>query len=86
MNKHYFIRRTSLRTGRIDYKKNSCVDGWSNNKAQCWQFSRSGATRIVRDLQRYAEKTNNFYQYVYDLVEGTLPYSGRDASINNNSL
>ena len=79
MSKHYFIRRTCLRTGRVDYKKNKTVDGWSNYKAQCWQFSRSGATRIMNELQQYASKTGNFYQYVYDLVDGTLPYAGRDA-------
>lgn len=75
-NTHYFIRRTSLRTGRVEYKKNKCVDGWSNIKAQCWQFSRSSAKQIVSDLQKFSG--NNYYQYLYDLVEGTLPYSGRD--------
>ena len=80
-NKHYFIRRTCGKTGRVDYKKNMTVDGWVNNKAMCWQFSRSGAVRIVRDLQQRADRTNNFYQYTYDLVEGTLPYSGRDTKL-----
>ena len=80
-NHHYFIRRTSLRSGRVDYKKNKCVDGWSNIKSKCWQFSRSGAMRIINDLQQYADRTKNHpasYRYVYDLVEGTLDYSGRD--------
>ena len=85
MSKHYFIRRTSLRTGRVDYKKNKTVDGWVNVKAMCWQFSRSSAKRIVDDLQAYAGRTHNYYQYVYDLVEGTLPYSGRDTSIKNDT-
>lgn len=77
-NKHYFIRRTCLRTGRIDYKKNKCVDGWVNKKSMCWQFSRTGAAELVKEFQRRADKTGNFYQYFYDLVEGTLSYSGRD--------
>jgi hypothetical protein len=44
----------------------------------CWQFSLTGATDLVKEFQRHADKNGNFYQYFYDLVEGTLPYSGRD--------
>ena len=47
MNKYYVIRTTK---NGIEYKKNKCLDTWSKNKNECWQFSKQGAEQITKRL------------------------------------
>lgn len=47
MEKYYLIRTT--RHG-IEYRRTKCLDYWSTNKAECWQFSKQGAEKIAKRL------------------------------------
>lgn len=39
------------------YKKYKCIDGWTFNKHNCWQFSKQGALKIIERLKE--EYQNN---------------------------
>lgn len=45
--KYYVIKTTKE---GVQYKKYKCIDGWSKNKAECWQFSKVGAEKIAQRL------------------------------------
>lgn len=63
----FYIRKTNLRTGRIEYKQYKCSDGFNQNRDICWQFSKQGAEKIVVRLKHeYRANTKNL---VFDLVE-----------------
>ena len=47
MEKYYLIRTT--RNG-IEYRRTKCLDYWSRNKCECWQFSKQGAEKIAKRL------------------------------------
>ena len=36
----------------IQYKRYKCIDGWSNTKVGCWQFSEAGAKKIADRLNK----------------------------------
>ena len=47
MKKYYVIKTTSK---GVEYKKYKCIDGWSRDKSECWQFSKQGAKKIADRL------------------------------------
>lgn len=52
MSMFYVIKTTK---NGIEYKKYKCIDGWTKDKSECWQFSKSGAEKIAARLnERYA--------------------------------
>lgn len=47
MDKYYVIKTTK---NGIEYKKAKCLDIWSKDKSECWQFSKRGAEQIAERL------------------------------------
>ena len=47
MKKYYVIKTTK---DGISYKRYKCIDGWSKNRTECWQFSKQGAEQIAKRL------------------------------------
>ena len=63
----YYIRMTNKQTGKVKYKRYKCIDGFSENKGLCWQFSKPGALKIIERLkQEYRMNINNL---TFDLEE-----------------
>lgn len=63
----YYIRMTNKQTGKVKYKRYKCIDGFSENKALCWQFSNPGALKIIERLkEEYRRNINNL---TFDLEE-----------------
>lgn len=48
LNMKYYVIKTTK--GWIEYKKYKCIDGWSKDKQECWQFSKVGAEKIAKRL------------------------------------
>ena len=44
----YFVIKTTK--NGIEYKRYKCIDGWTKDKLQCWQFSKQGAEQIAQRL------------------------------------
>lgn len=65
--KKFYIRKTNLRTGRIEYKQYKCSDGFSQNRDTCWKFSRQGAEKIIERLKH--EYRANIVNLTFDMVE-----------------
>lgn len=47
----YYIRKTNKQTGRVEYKRYKCIDGFNSNKEICWQFTKHGASKIIERLK-----------------------------------
>lgn len=63
----YYIRMTNHQTGKVKYKRYKCIDGFSENKAMCWQFSKPGALKIIERLkQEYRMKIDHI---TFDIEE-----------------
>lgn len=57
--KFYVIKTT---VHGIEYKRYKCIDGWSKDKTNCWQFSKQGAQRIADKLNdRYGIENKIHY-------------------------
>lgn len=65
--KKYYIRKTNLRTGRVEYKQFKCSDGFNPNRDLCWQFTKQGAMKIIERLKN--EYRRNIQNLAFDLVE-----------------
>lgn len=65
--KKYYIRKTNKQTGKVEYKRYKCIDGFSPNKELCWQFSKQGALRIIERLKN--EYRANIHNLEFDLEE-----------------
>ena len=65
--KKFYIRKTNLRTGKVEYKQYKCSDGFNQNRVICWQFSKQGAEKIIERLKN--EYRANIKNLVFDLVE-----------------
>lgn len=52
-DKYYVICTTAK---GIKYKKYKCIEGWSNSKNDCWQFTKQGAETIAK---RYNDKNKD---------------------------
>jgi len=63
----YLIERNDSKTGRIDYKRYKCIDGFSTDPSICWKFSRSGATKIIKYWSNY-DPVLGSDRYTYRLV------------------
>ena len=52
-NDKFFIQMIDKSFGEeiIKYKKYKCIDGWSKNCKECWQFSKQGAKKIINRLK-----------------------------------
>lgn len=70
MVKKYYIVKVDTRTGSVEYKRYKCIDGWSKNEASCWQFSRTGAWKIVERLA---------YEYRYN---PNIVFTMKEATFN----
>lgn len=49
----YFVTKTT--TGKLEYKKYKCIEGWSTDPSECWQFSKAGAQKIADRLNEHYE-------------------------------
>ena len=49
----YYIKMISYVTSKknISYRKNKCVDGWSEDKTKCWKFTKYGALKKIESLK-----------------------------------
>lgn len=65
----YYIRKVNSQFGTIEYKRYKCVDGWSTNKALCWQFTEQGAQKIIERLKN--EYRANIMNLSFDLELAT---------------
>lgn len=65
--KKYYIRKTNRQTGKVEYKRYKCSDGFCQNKYLCWQFSRQGALKIIDRLKN--EYRANIVNLEFDLEE-----------------
>lgn len=63
----YYIKRTNKQTGRIEYKRYKCIDGFCRDKSLCWQFSKQGALKIIERLK--AEYWRNIDILEFELEE-----------------
>lgn len=63
----YYIRKTNKQTGRVEYKRYKCIDGFTTNKDLCWQFSKQGAEKIIERLK--VEYSANIKNLEFDMVE-----------------
>lgn len=52
-----------IHNGRKEYKRTKTSDQWTTNTAQCWNFSKQGATNIVKRLIESQHPQNQFYIY-----------------------
>lgn len=48
----YYIVKVNHQLGTVQYKRYKCSDGFCDNKALCWQFSKAGAEKIIERLKR----------------------------------
>ncbi len=55
----YFVTKTTA--GKLEYKKYKCIDGWSTDPKECWQFSKSGAQKIADRLNEHYEFEQQTY-------------------------
>ncbi len=55
----YFVTKTT--TGKLEYKKYKCIDGWSTDPKECWQFSKAGAQNIANRLNEQHEYGSQSY-------------------------
>lgn len=62
-----YIRKTNLKTGRIEYKQYKCSDGFNPNRAICWKFSKRGAEKIIERLKH--EYRANIVNLSFDTEE-----------------
>ncbi len=67
MARKFYIRKTNLRTGKIEYKQYKCSDGFNPNRDLCWQFSKQGAEKIIERLKY--EYRANIKNLSFDIVE-----------------
>lgn len=63
----YYIRKTNKKTGKVEYKRYKCSDGFSENKDLCWKFSKQGALKIIEVLKN--EYRRNIDNLVFELEE-----------------
>lgn len=63
----YYIKKTNKQTGRIEYKRYKCIDGFSRDKSQCWKFSKQGALKIIERLK--SEYWRNIDNLEFELEE-----------------
>ena len=68
----YFIRRTSKKYGRIDFKENKYADGFSPFRSDCWAFSKQGAKKVIATLQQTYKSANEYWNYEYDMIPSNL--------------
>lgn len=61
----YYIKKTNLQTGRVEYKRYKCIDGFDKDKTVCWQFSKQGALGIIERLKR--EYWRNLDHIVFEI-------------------
>ncbi len=55
----YFVTKTTK--GKLEYKKYKCINGWSSNPRECWQFSKVGAQKIVNRLNERCDYNHQSY-------------------------
>ncbi len=55
----YFVIKTTV--NKVEYKKYKCIDGWSTDPNECWQFSKQGAEKIAKRLNDFYEVDNQPY-------------------------
>ena len=63
----YYIKKTNKQTGRVEYKRYKCSDGFDKNKEVCWQFTKQGASKIIERLKR--EYWRNINNLTFELEE-----------------
>ena len=56
MEKYYVYRFRKY----FEFKRTKCNDYWSKKYADCWQYSKQGATNIVNTLNKFSK---GFYRY-----------------------
>ena len=56
----YYIYRYHKNNGFV-FKRTKCNDYWTHNYNICWQFSKLGATKIVKFLND--RRKNDLYEY-----------------------
>ncbi len=66
MAKKYYVIKTTK--DGVTFKRTKTLDYWSKNKADCWQYSKQGATKIA---QRYNKGIPNHMKYKvhYNILE-----------------
>lgn len=74
----YFIKRTNQQ-GKVSYKKNKCVDGWSTNKTYCWRFSKQGARQIIKRLEECEARKKPFMFNGIELMPDKFTYALEEA-------
>lgn len=63
MNKYYVIKTTK---DGVQFKKYKCIDGWTKNRNECWEFSKQGAEKIANRLN---EQNKEPHKTHYNTVE-----------------
>lgn len=64
MAKKYYVVKI-MNNGKY-YKKYKCIDGWSKNPEDCWQFTKSGALQIANRLN---QTVKSVFSPFYDIEE-----------------
>lgn len=68
----YYIRqiRFDHSTGKsiVLYKRCKCTDGFCADQSKCWQFSRQGAKKIVKDLSEEYKVAVNAGRILFDMI------------------
>lgn len=74
MKKYYVIKTTKR---GIEYKKYKCIEGWSKTSDGCWRFSKAGADKIVKRL-------NKAYDYEGQSYPKRIHFSAIEIIAQNN--
>lgn len=63
-----YIVMYNRQLGTTQYKRYKCIDGFSRNKNECWQFSRAGAKKIIENLKwEYRRNIENIDFYTEEV-------------------
>ena len=67
----YYIKMFNKQTGKTKYKRYKCIDGFTENKDLCWQFSKQGAQKIIERLtdKDRSEYRRNLHNLEFSLEE-----------------
>lgn len=64
----YYIKKINHQLGTVEYKRYKCSDGFTNNKAICWQFSKQGALKIIERLKDEYRRNIHNLEFVLEEV------------------
>ena len=65
--KRYYIKKINHISGTIEFKRYKCIEGFSKNKEECWQFTKQGAVKVIEGLKR--EYFRNLKNLEFELEE-----------------